>query len=135
MQQGRRRLSEFHIRLLEKQKLRAIYRVNEKQMRRYYERATSHQGVTGEVLIRQLENLAKVAIALGDGRERGIIGLEAEKSANPGYRGFLANGYNVTRALVLLRARYPQYRAMALDGPEHPVVRITPERIHRWRAA
>lgn len=30
------------------------------------------------VLIRQLENLAKVAIALGDGRERGIIGLEAE---------------------------------------------------------
>ena len=27
--------------------------------------------------------------------------IEAEKSANPGYRGFLANGYNVTRALVL----------------------------------
>ena len=27
--------------------------------------------------------------------------IEAERSANPGYRGFLANGYNVTRALVL----------------------------------
>jgi uncharacterized membrane protein YvlD (DUF360 family) len=27
--------------------------------------------------------------------------LEAEKSANPGYRAFLANGFNVTRALVL----------------------------------
>jgi uncharacterized membrane protein YvlD (DUF360 family) len=27
--------------------------------------------------------------------------IEAEKSANPGYRGFLANGYNVTRAIVL----------------------------------
>jgi uncharacterized membrane protein YvlD (DUF360 family) len=27
--------------------------------------------------------------------------IEAEKSANPGYRGFLANGYNVTRAVVL----------------------------------
>jgi uncharacterized membrane protein YvlD (DUF360 family) len=27
--------------------------------------------------------------------------IAAEKSANPGYRGFLANGYNVTRALVL----------------------------------
>src|SRR6185436_18064957 len=26
---------------------------------------------------------------------------EAEKSANPGYRAFLANGFNVTRALVL----------------------------------
>ncbi len=27
--------------------------------------------------------------------------MEAEKSANPGYRAFLANGFNVTRALVL----------------------------------
>ncbi|HXV33570.1 MAG TPA: phage holin family protein, partial [Gaiellaceae bacterium] len=27
--------------------------------------------------------------------------LEAEKQANPGYRAFLANGFNVTRALVL----------------------------------
>ena len=27
--------------------------------------------------------------------------IAAEKSANPGYRGFLANGYNATRALVL----------------------------------
>jgi uncharacterized membrane protein YvlD (DUF360 family) len=27
--------------------------------------------------------------------------LEAEKSANPGYRAFLSNGFNVTRALVL----------------------------------
>ena len=30
------------------------------------------------VLIRQLENLAKVAVALGDGRERGILSHEAE---------------------------------------------------------
>src|SRR6185436_3108109 len=27
--------------------------------------------------------------------------MEAEKSANPGYRAFLANGFNVVRALVL----------------------------------
>ena len=38
-------------------------------------------------------------------------------------------------ALRNLRDKYPQYRAMALDGPEHPVVRITPERVHAWRAA
>ena len=30
------------------------------------------------VLIRQLESLAKVGLALGDGRERGVLGLEAE---------------------------------------------------------
>jgi PPOX class probable F420-dependent enzyme len=39
------------------------------------------------------------------------------------------------RALTALRAKYPQYRNMALDGPEHPVVRITPDRVHVWRAA
>ena len=27
--------------------------------------------------------------------------IEAEKRANPGYRAFFANGYNVTRTLVL----------------------------------
>jgi PPOX class probable F420-dependent enzyme len=39
------------------------------------------------------------------------------------------------RALRSLRARYPQYRAMTLDGPDHPVVGITPEHVHLWRAA
>lgn len=39
-------------------------------------------------------------------------------------------------ALVLLRARYPQYRAMALDDPvAHPVVRIVPTRVRIWRAS
>lgn len=38
------------------------------------------------------------------------------------------------RALAALRARYPQYRAMDLDGPDHPVVAITPLRVHAWRA-
>lgn len=38
-------------------------------------------------------------------------------------------------ALALLRARYPQYRAMALDDPrEHPIVRILPVRVRSWRA-
>jgi len=38
------------------------------------------------------------------------------------------------RALRALRARYPQYRAMHLDGVEHPIVRIVPTHLHRWRA-
>lgn len=38
------------------------------------------------------------------------------------------------RALRALRARYPQYRAMTLDGPAHPVVGITPAHVHFWRA-
>jgi PPOX class probable F420-dependent enzyme len=39
-----------------------------------------------------------------------------------------------TEALVLLRAKYPQYRAMELVGDDYPVVRITPAHIHFWRA-
>jgi small subunit ribosomal protein S4 len=38
---GRKRISEYQVRLLEKQKLRAIYGVGEAQMRRYYDRASA----------------------------------------------------------------------------------------------
>jgi small subunit ribosomal protein S4 len=63
---GRKRISEYQTRLVEKQKLRAIYRVNESQMRKYYERATSHHGVTGEEMLRQLERrLDTVCLRLG----------------------------------------------------------------------
>lgn len=57
--QGRddRKLTEYGRQLLEKQRLRAYYGVNEKQMRRYFENAAkSDQSVTtGDALIRQLE--------------------------------------------------------------------------------
>jgi small subunit ribosomal protein S4 len=63
---GRKRFSEYQVRLLEKQKLRAIYGVNEAQMRRYYDRASRARGVTGEELIRQLETrLDAVVLRLG----------------------------------------------------------------------
>jgi PPOX class probable F420-dependent enzyme len=39
------------------------------------------------------------------------------------------------RALEALRARYPQYRSMALDAHHNPVVRIHPARVHHWRFA
>jgi small subunit ribosomal protein S4 len=63
---GRKRFSEYQVRLLEKQKLRAIYGVGERQMRNYYDRASRKSGVTGEELIRQLETrLDTVLLRLG----------------------------------------------------------------------
>jgi small subunit ribosomal protein S4 len=63
---GRKRYSEYQVRLLEKQKLRAIYGIGEAQMRRYYERASRSAEVTGEELIRQLETrLDTVVLRLG----------------------------------------------------------------------
>jgi PPOX class probable F420-dependent enzyme len=38
------------------------------------------------------------------------------------------------RAVELLRRRYPQYVAMALDAARHPVIELHVERTHRWGA-
>jgi small subunit ribosomal protein S4 len=63
---GRKRISEYQTRLVEKQKLRAIYGVSESQMRRYFDRAHRSMGVTGEELIRSLETrLDTVVLRLG----------------------------------------------------------------------
>jgi small subunit ribosomal protein S4 len=63
---GRKRLTEYQMRLVEKQKLRAIYGVGERQFRRYFHRATRRRGVTGEELIRQLETrIDTVVLRLG----------------------------------------------------------------------
>ena len=63
---GRKRISEYQTRLVEKQKLRAIYGVSEKQMRGYYDRAARAKGVTGEELLAQLETrLDTVVLRLG----------------------------------------------------------------------
>jgi len=63
---GRKRISEYQTRLVEKQKLRAIYGIGERQMRRYLDRATRSRAVTGEELIRELETrLDTVVLRLG----------------------------------------------------------------------
>src|ERR671931_1115887 len=63
---GRKRLTEYQMRLVEKQKLRAIYGVGERQFRRYFEKAERRKAVTGEELIRELETrLDTVVLRLG----------------------------------------------------------------------
>ena len=52
----RAKKSEYGLQLTEKQKLRFIYGVLEKQFRKYYVMATKKTGVTGEVLLQILES-------------------------------------------------------------------------------
>ncbi len=52
---GRRKLSEYALQLLEKQKARITYGVLEKQFRRYFDRATINPKATGAALLIQLE--------------------------------------------------------------------------------
>ena len=50
-----RKLSQYGIQLREKQKMRKIYGVSEKQFRTYFTKADRAQGVTGEQFLRLLE--------------------------------------------------------------------------------
>ena len=52
---GRKQNSDYKVRLLEKQRLRAQYDVSERQLVRAYERASKVEGKTGEALIIELE--------------------------------------------------------------------------------
>jgi len=67
----RGRLSDYGLQLREKQKLRRIYGVLERQFRRYYQEAARRKGSTGENLLRLLETrLDNVVFRMGFGATR-----------------------------------------------------------------
>ncbi|MBD3393741.1 MAG: 30S ribosomal protein S4 [Chitinivibrionales bacterium] len=55
MSRRRRSTSEYNLQLREKQKIKRIYGLMEKQFRLYFRRAAKQEGVTGENLLRMLE--------------------------------------------------------------------------------
>lgn len=67
----RARLSDYAMQLREKQKVRRIYGVLEKQFRNYYKSAASTKGSTGEILLSLLETrLDNVVYRIGFGATR-----------------------------------------------------------------
>jgi small subunit ribosomal protein S4 len=66
-----RRLSDYGLQLREKQKLRRIYGVLERQFRNYYRKAAGRRGSTGENLLQLLEGrLDNVVYRMGFGATR-----------------------------------------------------------------
>lgn len=62
----KRKLSDFGIRLSEKQKLKRIYGLNEKQMKNCFTQARKEKGATGEKMIQVLESrLDNIVFRLG----------------------------------------------------------------------
>ncbi len=87
---GRIRQSEYLLQLREKQKTRRFYGVLEKQFRRYYEKASRQPGITGENLLRMLEQrLDNVVYRLGFAATR----RQARQLVNHGH--FRVNGEKV----------------------------------------
>jgi small subunit ribosomal protein S4 len=88
--QRQRKLADYGIQLREKQKLKRIYRVLERQFSLYYKEAIRRKGVTGEILIQLLETrLDNVVYRMGMGLSR----RQARQLVNHGH--FSVNGKKV----------------------------------------
>ncbi|NOY54465.1 MAG: 30S ribosomal protein S4 [Actinobacteria bacterium] len=96
---GRIRETDYQIQLREKQKLRAMYGVLERQFRRYYREAARQRGITGESLLRILETrLDNVVYRAGFAQTR----PQARQLVNHGH--FEVNGKKVDIPSYQVRA-------------------------------
>jgi len=88
--QGRKKFSEYGVQLREKQKVRRIYGVLEKQFRRYFAAADRKKGVTGENLLQALEmRLDNVIYRMG------LAGSRAAARQQVRHKQFTVNGKKV----------------------------------------
>ncbi|MEY3007938.1 MAG: hypothetical protein RI942_2280 [Pseudomonadota bacterium] len=97
----RGRLSDYGVQLREKQKVRRIYGILEKQFRGYYKEAARRKGATGENLLQLLESrLDNVVYRMG------FASTRAEARQLVSHKGVLVNGSVVN---------VPSYQAQAGD--------------------
>ncbi|HEY6974153.1 MAG TPA: 30S ribosomal protein S4 [Nitrospiraceae bacterium] len=95
--QARQRISDYSTQLREKQKLRRIYGLQERQFRGIFERAERQSGVTGDALLQLLEcRLDNVTYRLGFGASR----KEARQLVGHGHVTVNGRKLNVPGALV-----------------------------------
>ncbi|MEZ4259310.1 MAG: 30S ribosomal protein S4 [Polyangiaceae bacterium] len=96
--QGRIKLTEYAVRLREKQKLRRVYGILERQFRQYYFDATRRKGRTGEEMLGLLESrLDNVCYRMGFAATR----TEGRQLVKHGH--ILVNGKQVDIPSYLLR--------------------------------
>ena len=97
----RGRLSDYGVQLREKQKVRRMYGVLEKQFRAYYTKAARRKGATGENLLQLLESrLDNVVYRIGFGSTR------AEARQLVSHKSVLVNGKTIN---------VPSYQVQAGD--------------------
>lgn len=114
--QSRRKLSEFGVRLREKQKLRRIYGVFETQFKTYFRHAAKAKGVTGVRLLQLLEaRLDNVVYRLGFATSR----KEARQMVLHGH--VAVNGRKVT--VPSFHVRPGHQISPTPRGREHPRVK------------
>ena len=93
------RTSDYGLQLREKQKLKRMYGVLEKQFRKYFAEAERHKGNTGEQLIQLLESrLDNVVYRMGFGSTR------AEARQLVGHRAIQLNGHTADIPSMIVKA-------------------------------
>jgi small subunit ribosomal protein S4 len=113
-QRRNQRLSDYGVQLREKQKLRRIYGVLEKQFRKYYAEADRLKGITGENLLQLLEcRLDNITYRMGIGASR----TEARQIVR--HNSILVNGK---------RVNIPSYQVKPGD-----TVQVAPASINQLR--
>ena len=95
----RGRMSDYAVQLREKQKVRRIYGVLEKQFRNYYKKADRQKGATGENLLKLLESrLDNVVYRMGFGSTR------SEARQLVAHKAIMVNGTVVNIASYQVKA-------------------------------
>jgi small subunit ribosomal protein S4 len=93
------RISEYGTQLREKQKIRRMYGVLERQFRTYFDKAIAKRGATGEVLLQMLESrLDNVVYRMG------FASTRAEARQLVSHKSIEVNGKPVNIPSYLLRA-------------------------------
>jgi len=136
---GRRKASDYQVRLLEKQRLRHQYNISEAQMRKAYEDAHRAEGKTGEAMVTLLErrldavvHRAGLARTIYQARQLVVHGhftVDGKKVDRPGFR--LKPG-QVVEVRESSRTKPPFQVAAAgahLDGPTAPYLSTAVEEL------
>ena len=136
---GRRKASDYQVRLLEKQRLRHQYNISEAQMRRAYDDAHRSQGKTGETMVALLESRLDATVQRA-GLARTIY--QARQLVAHGH--FLVDGKKVDRPSYRLKPgqvvevressrQKPPFQIAAtgahLDGPTAPYLSTVVEEL------
>jgi small subunit ribosomal protein S4 len=126
---SRRKQSEYATALAEKQKLRFMYGLMERQFRRYFESALRKRGVTGETLLQMLETrLDNVVYRLGFANSRSA----ARQIVSHGHvlvnnRKVNVSSYNLRAGDVITIKEKPASRRLATRNLELTQIQPIPD--------
>lgn len=127
---GRRRQTEYGLQLREKQKVKRIYGIMEKQFRNYYKNAARRKGVTGENLLQLLERrLDNVVYRLGFANSRN----QARQLVR--HNHFIVNGRKTNVPSYLVKQGdevVVKERSRRLETIRHSLERVEARGIPSW---